>query len=568
VFDPYLDHGNRSYMPMPFGIVVPADGSAGWGFYIRTSRRTWFDVGATDPDRLAIEVALDPRDRRPTVELAIYVGGPADVLSAFLDEVGRPAPPPDWVFRPWMSGNEWNTQARVRAEVERSLAEAIPVGVVVVEAWSDENTFVAFGDARYAVHPDGSPHTLADFSFPAEGAWPDPKGLLDWLHERGIRVLLWQVPVLPPHPTPGSQAAADEQLMIERGYAVRRADGRPYRVEAEWFRNGLVLDPTNDAALDWWLAKRRYLVAELGVDGFKTDGGEHVRGDALSYADGTRGGATNNRYPVLYEAAFHRLLRDCGRDPVTFSRSGFAGSQRFPCHWAGDERSSWEAFRASITAGLSAGASGISFWGWDLAGFSGEVPSAELYLRAAAMACFCPIMQYHSEFNGHRLPPRDRTPWNVAERTGDGRVMPIYRGFATLRENLVPYLVEQAGLACERGLPLMRALPLEWPDDKNAWAFPYEYLLGDDLLIAPVVEPGVRSWPVYLPPGAWVELWGGDHIEGSQVVDRQVPIDLIPVFSRAMRRPRSEALARFRAFAMSAPWTPSTDDADGNHADN
>ncbi len=536
VYEQYKHQGARTYLPVPFAIVVPGHGSAGWGFHVRTSRRTWYDVAATDRSRLWIEVALDPTELDPRVEVAIYRGSPRAVLAAFLAEVGRPALPPEWVFRPWMSGNEWNTQARVRAEVERSLAEGIPVGVVVIEAWSDETTFVAFRDARYEIHPDGAPHRLADFTFPPDGAWPDPKGLVDWLHERGLRVLLWQVPLLRTRPAPAGQARADRDTMIERGYAVRRADGRPYRNRGWWFPGALLPDWTNPEAQAWWLAKRRYLVEEVGIDGFKTDGGEHAWGDDLRYADGTRGDVTNNRYPVLYARAYHELLRACGRWPVTFSRAGFTGAGSYPCHWAGDEDSTWEAFRASIIAGLTAGASGIFFWGWDLAGFSGEIPDAELYLRAAAMACFCPIMQYHSEFNRHRLPSRDRTPWNIAERTGDARVIPIYRRFARLRERLVPYLAAEARAAVEDAAPLMRALCFDWPDDRAIWQYPFEYLLGGDLLVAPVVEPAAAEWNVYLPAGDWTDAWTGEEHSGPGVVCRAVPLDVIPVYVRRSAR--------------------------------
>jgi alpha-glucosidase (family GH31 glycosyl hydrolase) len=401
VFEQYKHQGSRSYLPIPFAIVV---GPTGWGFHVRTSRRVWFDVGATDTELLWIEVELDPEEREPTLILGLYEGSPSDVLAAFLRETGMPRLPPDWVFRPWMSANEWNTQARVVAEVERSRELDIPVGVVVIEAWSDETTFAAFRDARYEVHADGSPHRLADFTFPPDGAWPDPKGLVDWLHGLGIRLLLWQIPLLKARPAPGSQARADWETMLHRGYGVRQANGRLYRNRGWWFPGALLVDWANTEAKEWWLAKRRYLVEELGVDGFKTDGGEHAWGRDLRYADGTRGDASNNRYPVLYAAAYHELIASCGREPVTFSRAGFTGAQSYPCHWAGDEDSTWEAFRASVTAGLTAAASGIFFWGWDLAGFSGPIPSPELYLRAAAMACFCPIMQYHAEFNHHRRP--------------------------------------------------------------------------------------------------------------------------------------------------------------------
>jgi 1,3-alpha-isomaltosidase len=527
VFEQYKQQGVRTYMPVPFAIVCGGDG---WGFHVATSRRVWFDVGRSEPDRLWVEAALDPD--RPALDLRLYAGGPRDVLASFLDETAVPALPPDWVFRPWMSANEWNTQERVMAEVERSEREGIPAGVLVIEAWSDESTFVAFRDARYEVHKDGSPHRLADFEFPVDGAWPDPKGMVDELHRRGIKLLLWQIPLLKALPAPRGQARADRDTAVARGYVVHEADGRPYRNRGWWFPSALMPDLTSADARRWWLEKRRYLVEDLGIDGFKTDGGEHAWGDDLHYADGTTGAETNNRFPVLYAEAYHELLASLGREPVTFSRAGFTGAGAYPCHWAGDEGSTWDAFRASITAGLTAGASGIFFWGWDVGGFSGPLPTAELYLRGSAMACFCPIMQYHSEFNHHRSPSNDRTPWNIAERTGEPRVLEIYRRYAQLRERLLPYIVEQARRAVERRVPLMRALLFE-DDDPRVWDFPHQYLFGDDLLIAPVTAPGAARWQVYLPAGDWVDAWTGEPAETGCVVEREVPLDVIPVYVRA-----------------------------------
>lgn len=529
VFEQYKAQGARSYLPMPFAIVV---GDSGWGFHVRTSRRTWYDVGSTDPSRLWVEVELDPGEPTPEVGLAIYGGSPANVLAAFWRETGEPLIAPDWVLRPWASSNEWNTEARVRAEVTRSLAEGIPIGVVVIEAWSDETTFVAFRDAWYRVHEDGAPHRLADFTFPPDGAWPDPKGLVEWLHGLGIKVILWQIPLHRARPAPSGQARADRDTMVARGYGVRDASGRPYRNRGWWFPGSLMPDFTNPEARAWWLAKRRYLVDEVGVDGFKTDGGEHAWGHDLRYADGTRGDVSNNRYPNLYSAAYHELIASCRREPVTFSRAGFTGAASVPCHWAGDEDSTWEAFRASITAGLTAGASGVLFWGFDLAGFSGAIPTAELYQRAAAMAALCPIMQYHSEFNHHRRPSIDRTPWNIAERTGEPRVLETFRRHARLHDRLLPYLSDQARRSAASGKPLMRALCFEWPADPRIWQHPTQYMLGDDLLVAPVTEPGVTSLSVYLPAGDWVDAWTGDRFDGPRLVHRDAPIDLIPVYSR------------------------------------
>jgi alpha-glucosidase (family GH31 glycosyl hydrolase) len=217
---------------------------------------------------------------------------------------------------------------------------------------------------------------------------------------------------------------------------------------------------------------------------------------------------------------------------VTFSRAGFAGSQPHGAFWAGDEDSTWEAFRSSIRAGITASACGIVYWGWDLAGFSGEVPGAELYLRAAGAAAFMPIMQYHSEFNHHRRPPRDRTPWNVAERTGDERVVPVFRHLVHMRERLVPYLAGQARLALD-GPPLMRGLFFDHPHDPRVWDFPLQFKLGDALLVAPVTAPDVTEQEVYLPEGAWVDVWTGRELDGGQAVTLPAPIDRPPVLCAA-----------------------------------
>ncbi len=523
----------RTYLPMPFAMVL---GGGGWSFHIRSTRRSWYDVGVTHPNRLSVEVELGGAEFE-RLEVAFAIGDPGALLSGFFDEVGRPEVLPPWVFKLWASGNEWNTQTRVLKEMKRHRDEDIPVGVLVIEAWSDESTFTAFRDSTYELREDGTPHRLSDFTFPASGAWPNPKGMVDHLHEQGIRVLLWQIPLLKMRPHPKGQAAVDARYAIDNGFLVLTDDGRPYRNRGGWFPLALMPDFTSARAKQWWLEKRRYLLEEIGVDGFKTDGGEHAWGSDLRYSDGTKGDSGNNLFPVLYAEAYGDLLKSCGKAPVTFSRAGFTGSQAHGIFWAGDENSTWEAFAHSVTAGISASASGIVYWGWDLAGFSGEIPSPELYLRAAAMSCFAPIMQYHSEFNFHREPNRDRTPWNIAERYDDPMVLRVFRRFAHLRERLIPYLMEQVESGLAKGMPLMRGLFFADPRDRTAWDFPGQYLLGDDLLVVPVTKPDMTVWPVYLPRGEWVDVWSGERFVGPSTIERQVPIGEIPVYCRAGRWP-------------------------------
>lgn len=547
VFEQYKSQGahRRTYLPMPFAHVV---GGRGWGFHVRSSRRVWFDVGAQRADRLIVEAEVDaPSQTTAAIELGVYEGAPQAVLDAFLSETGRPRELPDWVFRLWASGNEWNTQVEVQRQMQLHRTHDIPVGNVVIEAWSDESTFTAFRDARYAVHENGSAHRLADFEFPADGAWPDPKGMVDSLHGHGVRVHLWQIPLLKLRPHPRGQAAADARAAVAEGVLVQEhaPDGslRPYRNRGWWFPLALMPDLTDERAARWWTNKRRYLVEEVGIDGFKTDGGEHAWGDDLEYLDGTRGDAGNNRFPVAYASAYGRLLESAGKAPVTFSRAAFTGSPAHGAFWAGDENSTWDAFRWSMFAGLSAASCGIVYWGWDIAGFSGPIPDAELYVRAIAASVFVPIMQYHSEFNHHRLPSNDRTPWNIAERTGDEKVLDEVRSLVQLRERLVPYIRESARAAIDHSLPLMRPLYFDHPADPAVWEHPLQWMFGADLLVAPVLEPGATTWPVYLPEGDWIDAHTGLGLAGGVVVTADVADRArVPVYVRATAWPTLEPL--------------------------
>ena len=540
VFEQYKSQGaeRKTYLPMPFAHIV---GAAGWGFHVRTSRRVWFDVGASTPDALIVEVETDAATGDSAVTTAFYDGTPTEVLDALLGEVGRPEELPDWVFRLWASGNEWNTQAEVMRQMDLHREHDVPVGSVVIEAWSDERTFTAFRDAEYEVSQDGAPHRLADFTFPEDGAWPDPKGMVDELHARDIRVHLWQIPLLKARPHPTGQAKADALAAAREGVLIREPDARgelrPYRNRGWWFPLSTMPDLTDERAARWWTEKRRYLVEEVGIDGFKTDGGEHAWGRELVYLDGTNGDEANNRFPVAYAKAYGELLRSAGKAPVTFSRAGFTGSQSHGAFWAGDENSTWDAFRWSMFAGLSAAACGILYWGWDIAGFSGPVPSAELYLRATAASTFVPIMQYHSEFNHHRTPSRDRTPWNIAEHTGDERVLEVFRGFSKLRERLVPYLAAEAAESIRTSAPLMRPVYFDHPDLEAAWTHPLQWMLGRDLFVSPVVTEGEDEHETALPPGNWVDAWTGEAVAGDAVARAGVPIDRIPVFVRAAAWP-------------------------------
>ena len=524
VYEEYKGQGHRTYLPTPFAHVIGGN----YGFYIDASTPTFFDVGKSTPNILNIEVEVTPQISNLNIEF--FHGNPSDVLRQYLKMVGIPDAPPDWIYDFWISSNEWNTQERVIREVAECLESGIHPGVVVLEAWSDESTFTVFRDALYQPTDGEIGLNAADISYPQDGAWPDPTSMIKYLHERDIKIILWQIPILKDAGLPGSQAAANWNIAIAQNKVVLDAQGDPYKVRGFWFQNGLLPDLTNSDVRDWWAEQRRYLVEDLGVDGFKTDGGEHAWGDDLKYIDGEAGLVKNNQFPVFYAQTFHELLRRYGKVPVTFSRAGFSGSQKFPSFWAGDENSTWKAFRASINAGITASASGFYFWGWDIGGFSGDIPSAELYLRGAAMATFCPIMQIHSEFNHHLIPSNDRTPWNLAKRHKNPNILTIFRCFVEIRRALLPYLTREGAKSIENGRPLMAGLFFDYQDDENIWSVPYQYMLGRDLLIAPVTEEKCSNLRVYLPTGNWIDFFSGENFEGGKFVERNVPLSEIAVF--------------------------------------
>ncbi|PIE81449.1 MAG: hypothetical protein CSA11_03675 [Chloroflexi bacterium] len=527
VYEQYKNHGRRTYLPMPLFIS-----SKGYGLLVQSKRHSIFDLAHEDPYSWTLKAELGNASQ---ITLDIVSGDDTqllDLVARLTALTGLPVLPPPWVFGLWMSSNEWNSQARVEEIVQQNKQHKIPASVIVLEAWSDENSFYIWNEAQYTPKSGGNSFRYTDFEFPPDGLWPDPKGMIEALHRQGLRILLWQIPVLKLNEDNHEQLENDRIYMLEKGYCVQQQDGTPYQIRPFWFHAGLLMDFTQAQGTEWWLQKRKYLLTDLGVDGFKTDGGEHIWGRDLLFADGRGSDEVWNEYPNQYAGAYFNFARKYNPDAITFSRAGYTGAQAFPCHWAGDENSTWAAFRHSLLAGLNAGISGISFWGWDFAGFSGDIPTAELYLRAAAMATFCPIMQYHSEYNHHRQPSNDRTPWNIQERTGDHHVIPTFRFLANVRMNLLPYIMSEAWHSSQTGMPMMRALPLAFPSDPACRQFPYQYLFGSALLIAPVVAEGASQWPVYLPAGEWYDFWTGEHYTGGQVLNYAVPKAQIPVFVR------------------------------------
>ena len=535
IVNQYADQAatDRTYLAAPFYL-----NSAGYGFYSTSTAASVFNIGTYLPDMAGYTITTNGTPNA-TLEYYLFTGTPEHIIDRYTSLSGRPELPPKWAFGPWISANEWNSQDMVTATLDAADANGIPISVLVLEQWADEATFYVWHGAQYMPASGDKFLSYADFTFAPE--WPDPKAMVANIHNRGVRVVLWQIPAFKEifvSPTPHYPTQAPPQLINDKQYAAQQhyvaaAGNAPYRTPVHsWFGDSMIPDFTNPAAVQWWNSKRAYLVTEVGIDGFKCDGGEMVFGRHTTFADGHTGTTMHNGYPAWYLRAYSQLLAAThGTDYVLFSRAGTAGAQALSLYWAGDQLSTFDAFAAAIRAGLTTGASGIPFWSWDLAGFAGPIPDSELYQRATAMATFAPVMQLHSQWAD---PPAsaERTPWHVAQVDGDPSIIDTFRTYACVRMNLLPYLYSEAKRASLSGTPLMRAMEVEFPADQQAAGQQTQYMLGPNLLVAPVITAGASTWELYVPTGEWHDLWNSGAWTGPSMKQYGVPVNAIPVYSR------------------------------------
>ena len=481
VTEQFCNQGSISYCPIPFFFT---DNKL--GVFIDTFTVTEYKFG----DTIEIKIKKDSKGQLPVIYF--FHGEPKEILAAFSEVSGKPTMIPKWSFGPWMSANRWSTEEEIKKQLDCMKKYKMPHSVMVIEAWSDEATFYHFNE---------------------HGEWEDPEGLVKLLSENDVHVILWQIPVL-------KRMEKDERHAVlerDRDYAIKHKlcifnkDGTPYTIpEGHWFAGSLLLDFTNPEAVDWWFEKRKYLLT-MGVDGFKTDGGEFILSNDVVAANGCTGLEMRNGYAASYVKAYSRFV---GKDRVLFSRAGYKGQQKYPIQWAGDQMSTWEEFHHILSAGLSIGLSGVPFWSFDIAGFAGPMPSLELYERATQMSVFAPVMQWHSEPVGGQYSDvlstkqgvNDRSPWNMSLLYEEEEVLDRLRFHYNLRMNLLPYLYNLAFDSTITGLPLMKHLILEYPENERVYNIEDCYMLGD-ILVAPILEEGRMEREIYLPEGHWIGLW-------------------------------------------------------------
>ncbi len=459
----------QAYKNIPFFLS-----SRGYGVLVAHPERVSFEIGSEVVSRTQFSV--------PGERLDYYVidgPTPRDVLRRYTALTGRPALPPAWSFGLWLTTSFVTTydEKTVTTFIDGMAERRIPLHVFHFDCfWMKELQWCDFEWDRRQ--------------------FPDPEGMLGRLKAQGLHICVWVNPYI-------AQKSPLFDEGKEQGYLVKSPDGGVWQWD-RWQAGMALVDFTNPAATAWYKDKLRRLV-KIGVDCFKSDFGERIPTDVV-YHDGSDPAKMHNYYTYLYnEAVFGALEEERGRgDALVFARSATVGGQKFPVHWGGDCSATYESMAESLRGGLSLGLSGFGFWSHDISGFE-KTATPDLYKRWAAFG----LLSSHSRLHGNES---YRVPWLFGEDSSD-----VLRRFVMLKCTLMPYLYARAVEAAESGVPLMRAMLLEFPEDPTCGFLDRQYMLGDSLLVAPIFsEDGSVTY--YLPEGRWTSFLSGAVVEGGRWV--------------------------------------------------
>ena len=323
-----------------------------------------------------------------------------------------------------------------------------------------------------------------DYQF-AKDRFKDPVGMLKQLSKDGFHTCLWQLPYF----TPKNRFFPE---IIEKGLHVVNATGGMPVEDA-------ILDFSNPETVSWYQQKIEGLMKQ-GVSTIKCDFGEAAPYNGF-YHSGKGGLYEHNLYPLRYNKALWEVVeKNHPGEGIIWARSAWAGSQRYALHWGGDAATTNTGLLGDLRGGLSFGLSGFSFWSHDMGGFVTASPE-DIYRR------WLPFGFLSSHTRAHGAPPTE--PWLISKSFTDA-----FRACAEMKYKLMPYVYTQAKDCSERGLPMVRALLVEFPEDKGAWLVEDEYMFGSQMLVAPLMESG-NSRDVYLPKGKWIDYQTGKIYEGG-----------------------------------------------------
>lgn len=469
--------------------------SRGYTGFVNTGADVRVDIGSSLPPVFSIDVD------EGVLDLYLIVGpDPKTRLSRYTELTGRmPGVPPLWAFGLWMSRCRYATRDQLEGVAAAMRAHEVPCDVLHVDPdWLELDRLNC--DWRWS-----------------ERKFPDPPGMFTRLAEAGYHVSLWELPYL-------DRASPLFEEARRGGDLVTGPDGTPASVARTPAPDGRprgLVDFSRAETRRWWQDKHRPLL-EMGAAVFTTDFGEGLPDDCWQPTSG-QDRARHNLYPLLYNGTVSDgIARLTGRAPLVWGRSGWAGSQRYPAQWAGDSESTVAGMAATLRGGLSAALSAPGLWSHDIGGFFGPELTPALYVRWAQFGCLSPLTRAHGL--------RAREPWTFGEQA-----LEIVRRWVQLRYQLLPYLYSVTTEAVEHGWPVLRPMWLEHPDDPTARRTEDQFLLGADLLVAPIFddtdEPVDRQ--IYLPAGGWADFVTGDTATGPCHLRRQVPLHEMPLFVRS-----------------------------------
>jgi alpha-D-xyloside xylohydrolase len=480
----------QSYKNVPFYLT-----NRGYGVLVNHPEHVSFEVGTESVEEVQFSVPGD------TLEYLVIQGDtPAQILERYTRLTGRPAKVPAWSYGLWLSTSfttEYDEKT-VSSFIDGMAERDLPLSVFHFDCfWMREFNWTDFEwDPR---------------------VFPDPEGMLARLHDKNLHVSVWINPYI-------AQRAEIFAEAKDAGYLVKKANGDVWQWDMWQAGMGLV-DFTNQDATRWFQDKLRVLFAQ-GVDAIKTDFGERIPTDVV-WHDGSSPEVMHNWYAQLYNAAVFEVLEEHRGegDAVLFARSATVGGQKQPVHWGGDNSSSFESMAETLRDGLSLALSGFGYWSHDIGGFEGS-PDPAVFKRWVAFG----LMSSHSRLHGSS---NYRVPWlfdDGTEAPGQSAV-DVTRRFTKLKLALMPYLYRVGIEAHETGTPFMRPMQLEFAGDPTVDYLDRQYLLGHDLLVAPVFS-AAGDVQYYLPAGVWTNHLTGEQATGPQWRTEQHGFDSLPIWVR------------------------------------